>query len=443
MDWIRLGKSKPDLAGTRGKILTVTAEELAKHNKPNDAWMAIRGRVYNVTPYMDFHPGGIMELMRGVGMDATELFMEVHKWVNAESMLEKCYVGKMETNLPVPQGLQANSQDIKEIPKSEMEKDIASAYSYKGNEPITSWEESDLNLNFIVYGKRPLQEEDVVIDRLNNRYEIHIFCEKPSKKAWLIHFEPKYKLSDKNISTTVENIQGEIYRLIITFKKALPGKWNSLGKFLNSNLSFDNRPDWSMTISKPYTVVPQNLLPQANDKNDLGSTCSLMIKIYDNGFTTCLRGLKVGESIIAGNYEGSFDLEKLKRAENLVMIAAGTGFTPMTSLIHYCLQNQDDKKVKLMFFNKTEEDILWARDLCVLQETNSNFNVINVLSQPSANWQGPTGRIRKEILENWLPAAISPALVCVCGPSPFTETTFLLLKDEFHFPEEKLHMFIS
>lgn len=96
MDWIRLGKSKPDLAGTRGKILTVTSEELAKHNKPKDAWMAIRGRVYNVTPYMDFHPGGVMELMRGVGMDATKLFMEVHKWVNAESMLEKCYVGKME-----------------------------------------------------------------------------------------------------------------------------------------------------------------------------------------------------------------------------------------------------------------------------------------------------------------------------------------------------------
>ena len=37
----------------------------------------IVGRVYNVTPYLEFHPGGIPELMRGIGRDATDLFDEV------------------------------------------------------------------------------------------------------------------------------------------------------------------------------------------------------------------------------------------------------------------------------------------------------------------------------------------------------------------------------
>lgn len=37
----------------------------------------IVGRVYNVTPYLEYHPGGIPELMRGVGRDATDLFDEV------------------------------------------------------------------------------------------------------------------------------------------------------------------------------------------------------------------------------------------------------------------------------------------------------------------------------------------------------------------------------
>lgn len=58
MDWIRLGGSGVDLTGTGGVITGVSHAELAKHNKPDDCWIALRGRVYNVTRYMDFHPGG-------------------------------------------------------------------------------------------------------------------------------------------------------------------------------------------------------------------------------------------------------------------------------------------------------------------------------------------------------------------------------------------------
>lgn len=43
MDWIRLGNTAKDLSGTGGKVLQVTPEELAKHNKVKDCWMAIRG----------------------------------------------------------------------------------------------------------------------------------------------------------------------------------------------------------------------------------------------------------------------------------------------------------------------------------------------------------------------------------------------------------------
>ena len=40
-----------------------TREELRKHNSKDDAWMAIRGLVYDVTEYMKYHPGGPDELM--------------------------------------------------------------------------------------------------------------------------------------------------------------------------------------------------------------------------------------------------------------------------------------------------------------------------------------------------------------------------------------------
>ncbi|XP_050090054.1 cytochrome b5 reductase 4 isoform X2 [Anopheles aquasalis] len=101
MDWIRLGNSGADLTGTGGRTQPVSHAELAKHDRREDAWMAIRGKVYNVTRYMDFHPGGADELMRGVGKDATKLFDEVHAWVNYESLLAKCYIGPLRNVVTV------------------------------------------------------------------------------------------------------------------------------------------------------------------------------------------------------------------------------------------------------------------------------------------------------------------------------------------------------
>lgn len=49
---------------------------LKQHNKRDDAWAAFNGKVYNITPYLSFHPGGEKELMRVAGRDGTKLFGE-------------------------------------------------------------------------------------------------------------------------------------------------------------------------------------------------------------------------------------------------------------------------------------------------------------------------------------------------------------------------------
>lgn len=80
-----------------------------QHKSKEDAWSAFNGKVYNITAYLPFHPGGEDELMRVAGRDGTKLFSAsialesgwesvlttvlTHSWVNMEYMMQECLIG--------------------------------------------------------------------------------------------------------------------------------------------------------------------------------------------------------------------------------------------------------------------------------------------------------------------------------------------------------------
>lgn len=63
LDWMRLTATLPRY---RGPTMH-TAAEVAAHRRRGDAWTVIRGRVYDVSRYVDFHPGGAAMLLSGAG----------------------------------------------------------------------------------------------------------------------------------------------------------------------------------------------------------------------------------------------------------------------------------------------------------------------------------------------------------------------------------------
>lgn len=99
LDWAALTANPNNIL--RGKdarsdqLIRVLPSQLQHQNgrKGRDVWTVYQGKVYKITPYVPFHPGGEGELMRGAGRDAAKLFMEVHPWVNWEAMLGECLVG--------------------------------------------------------------------------------------------------------------------------------------------------------------------------------------------------------------------------------------------------------------------------------------------------------------------------------------------------------------
>ena len=105
-DWLRLTRDpKEDLTGNRGRPLgrKITLAEVELHNTVEDAWMVLNGKVYNVTRYVKFHPGGVDYLMQGAGKDATRLFHKYHKWVNVDFMMQKCFLGPFDNTPPTVQ----------------------------------------------------------------------------------------------------------------------------------------------------------------------------------------------------------------------------------------------------------------------------------------------------------------------------------------------------
>ncbi|KAF8501530.1 cytochrome b5 [Russula emetica] len=93
LDWAVLKSSGTDLRSGMTSLARIPPSMLRLHNKRDDAWAAFNGKVYNITPYLDFHPGGEKELMRVAGRDGTKLFSLTHAWVNVDFMLDSCLVG--------------------------------------------------------------------------------------------------------------------------------------------------------------------------------------------------------------------------------------------------------------------------------------------------------------------------------------------------------------
>ncbi|KAH6756466.1 Fatty acid/sphingolipid desaturase [Perilla frutescens var. hirtella] len=56
----------------------ITSDELKKHNKREDLWLSIQGKVYNVTDWAKQHPGGEVPLMNMAGEDVTDAFIAFH-----------------------------------------------------------------------------------------------------------------------------------------------------------------------------------------------------------------------------------------------------------------------------------------------------------------------------------------------------------------------------
>ncbi|KAI3851413.1 hypothetical protein MKX03_013026 [Papaver bracteatum] len=79
-----------------------TVEEASKHNTKQDCWLILDGKVYNVTKYLDDHPGGDDVLVNATGRDAIEDFDFVGHSKSARELMDNYLIGELDQS-SVPQ----------------------------------------------------------------------------------------------------------------------------------------------------------------------------------------------------------------------------------------------------------------------------------------------------------------------------------------------------
>ncbi|KAH9619634.1 hypothetical protein KSS87_011171 [Heliosperma pusillum] len=85
--------------GEETKVFTLA--EVAEHNSNKDCWLVIGGKVYNVTKFLEDHPGGDDVLLSATGKDATDDFEDVGHSSTARAMMDEMYVGEIDsTTIP-------------------------------------------------------------------------------------------------------------------------------------------------------------------------------------------------------------------------------------------------------------------------------------------------------------------------------------------------------
>ncbi|KAH7296256.1 hypothetical protein KP509_26G016000 [Ceratopteris richardii] len=355
-------------------IRLITSAELKQHNTRESAWIVVHDSVYDCTSFLKNHPGGSDSILINAGMDCTEEFDEIHS-SKAKVMLEEFKIGEF------------------------------ASFENTSSSELTA--ESSMHRNCRVSMK---------LGSLHSAREVVL-----SVKA--VALSPTNKISCKLIFKRVLTHNTRLFRF------ALPTQNHVLGLPVGKHI-FVSATIGGRLCMRPYT-------PTSSDE-EVGYF-ELMIKVYHKGahpkfplggrMSQYLESLKIGDSVNvrgpAGHIHyignGNFTVEgKPYCMKKCVMLAGGTGITPMFQVIRAIVSDPEDKtEVYLVFANRTEDGIMLRTEIDKFADEHENLNVWYVIERainPKA-WKYSIGFIDEEIMRQHLPKGSSSDISAfMCGP---------------------------
>ncbi len=153
--------------------------------------------------------------------------------------------------------------------------------------------------------------------------------------------------------------------------------------------------------------------------------------------------IKVGDSLRVRGPSGNFTLKPHPGPHPRLMIAGGSGITPIMSMIRSVLAQEAEGSVTLIYGNRNLSSVIFRSALKSLQaQYPHRFNVYLVLDKPAASWTGLRGKLSHQhlskILDEMGEKEGSPYEVYLCGPLPMMQAAQEVLLER-HVPAQSIH----
>jgi ferredoxin-NADP reductase len=174
--------------------------------------------------------------------------------------------------------------------------------------------------------------------------------------------------------------------------------------------------------------------------SDPSEPASLAFSIKESGdFTSTVGQTKPGDKAALRGPYGRFSYMLQPDADKLVFIAGGIGITPLMSMLRHMRSTGADKRVLLIYGNRTQKDIAFHDELAAMQAgEHPELTVVHVLSEPDETWQGETGLLDRERLGRLCGPDLAGKSFYVCGPPPMSASVLRALRD-LGVPASRMH----
>jgi ring-1,2-phenylacetyl-CoA epoxidase subunit PaaE len=195
----------------------------------------------------------------------------------------------------------------------------------------------------------------------------------------------------------------------LKFKQPLFGKVRyTPGQFLTILCEIDGKK-----VRRSYSM---------SSSPDCDADIAVTIKRVENGLVSnyLLDKLKVGDSLEVMKPTGNFIfVAEPKKARHIVLIGAGSGITPLMSILKTALLTEKQSRVTLIYGNRHEGSIIFRKNLDELKAQYADrFTLVHSLTQPDKFWGGYSGRIDKVMVVNILSKLekTPDTVFYLCGP---------------------------
>ncbi len=152
----------------------------------------------------------------------------------------------------------------------------------------------------------------------------------------------------------------------------------------------------------------------------------LHIRLVDNGLFTpkVFNSMQAKDLMRIEGPHGSFFFHE-DSDRDIILVAGGTGFAPIKSIIEHLIEEQITRTVHLYWGARTKAD-LYLNELSEKWiASNKNIHYTPVLSDEDAAWSGKTGYVHQAVLDDF--NNLEPFDIYTCGPPAM----IIAAKEEF------------